>query len=239
MYRRRIKREELIAESYLNSLGIGDVVFEPDGNIPPDFLLKETTAIEVRRLNQHFFAKGEGRGLEEARIPLFGILQSTLAEFDPLYRGNSYWVSVRFRRPVGKSSANKRAIAKILTALLDKPLQLPCDLKVTESIGLHVFSSQPVEGKVFRFAGGTDRESGGWVLSEFTKNFKYCVEEKTRKVEDYRERYASWWLVLVDHIAHGFEENERKELRSMIGPIVSWDKVIVLDSLSGNSILEI
>ena len=65
------------------------------------------------------------------------------------------------------------------------------------------------------------------------------VEEKTRKVKDYRERYASWWLVLVDHIAHGFEENERKELRSMIGPIISWDKVIVLDSLSGNGILEI
>ncbi|MEZ4719401.1 MAG: hypothetical protein R2851_25450 [Caldilineaceae bacterium] len=34
--------------------GFENVVYEPDGNIPPDFLVDERIAIEVRRLNQNF-----------------------------------------------------------------------------------------------------------------------------------------------------------------------------------------
>ncbi len=234
-----MKREERIAKTYLNSLGIGDIVFEPDGNIPPDFLLNKAIAIEVRRLNQHSFRNGEVRGLEEKRMPLFGLMRSALSEFDSLYDGRTYWISVRFRRPVGKSNVNREAIVKALTAFLNTSFQLPCNLDVTESIRLRIFSSQAVEGQVFRFAGGTDRDSGGWVLSEFTKNFNHCVEEKTRKIKDYRDKYGSWWLVLVDHIAHGFDETEEKEIKSMIKTNNSWDKVIVLDSLSGNSVLQI
>lgn len=234
-----MNREERIAGTYLKSLGVGEVVFEPNGNIPPDFSLAGRIAIEVRRLNQHSFRNGEIRGLEETSIPLFGLLPSALSEFDSLYEGHSYWVSIRFRRPIGKSSFVKKAITKALSAFLKEPLQLPCDLRVTENIYFHLFSSQAVEGKVFRFASGTDRESGGFVLSEFTKNFKHCVEEKAQKVKNYRDRYSLWWLVLVDHIAHGFEEAAKDEVKSMIGPITPWDKVVVLDSISGNRMLEI
>ena len=234
-----MKREEQTAETYLKSLDIGDVVFEPDGNIPPDFLLNGTIAIEVRRLNQHFFTHDIVRGLEETRMPLFGLLESSLREFDSLYEGRSYWVSVEFRRPVGKSNANKKAIVKALTGFLNKPFQPPYDLKVTEKIHFHIFLSQPFEGRVFRFAGGINRESGGWVMSEFTKNFNHCVEEKTQKIKDHRHKYISWWLVLVDQIAHGFDEGEKDEVKSMTCSNSSWEKVIVLDSLSGNRILEI
>ena len=44
---------------------------------------------------------------------------------------------------------------------------------------------------------------------------------------------------LVDQIAHGFDENEKDEVKSMVSANTSWDKVIVLDSLTGNNILEI
>jgi hypothetical protein len=234
-----MKREEQIAETYLKSLGFMDVVFEQEGNIPPDFSLDGTVAVEVRRLNQHSYGEKKVRGLEEARIPLFGLLESCLSEFDKLYNGRSYWVSVRFHRPIGKSSSNRRAILETLSVFLNETAQIPCDIKVTESIYLHIFESQTVEGRVFRFAGGTDRESGGWVLPEFAKNFKYCVEEKTQKIKAYRNKYSTWWLILLDQIAHGFEENEKEEVKAMISTSSSWDKVIVLDSLSGSRVLEI
>ena len=125
-----------------------------------------------------------------------------------------------------------------LTDFLNRPSQLPCDVKVTENIYFHIFSSQAVEGKIFRFAGGTDRESGGWVLSEFIMNFKHCVEEKTQKIKNHQDEYFLWWLVLVDQIAHGFDENEKDEIKSMVSVNISWNKVIVLDSLSGNNVLE-
>lgn len=237
--KREMNREEKITEAYLKSLCFKDVVFEPDGNIPPDFLIDGRIAVEVRRLNQHFFTKDEVRGLEETMIPLFRLLESSLSDFDSHYKGCSYWVTIRFHRPVGKGSTNKKAIVKTLTDFLSRPFPLPCDVKVTENIYFHIFPSQAVMGKVFRFAGGTDRESGGWVLDEFKKNFNYCVEEKTKKIKDHYGKYASWWLVLVDHIAHSFNESDKNEMKSMVSSNSSWVKVIVLDSLTGNNLLEI
>jgi hypothetical protein len=49
--------KEKIAQNYLVSLGFKDIVFEPDGNIPPDFAVEGKIAVEVRRLNQNYFAR--------------------------------------------------------------------------------------------------------------------------------------------------------------------------------------
>lgn len=238
-YARPMNREEIITEAYLKSLVVKDVVFEPDGNIPPDFSIEGRIAVEVRRLNQHSFTKDQVRGLEEDRIPLFKLLESSLSEFDSQYKGCSYWVSIRFHRPVEKGNTNKKAIVKALTDFLSRPFPLPCDVKVIENIYFHIYPSQAVAGRVFRFAGGTDRESGGWVLAEFKKNFNHCIEEKTEKIKSHHDKYTSWWLVLVDQIAHGFNESEKDEVKSMVSANTYWDKVIVLDSLTGNNILEI
>jgi hypothetical protein len=41
--KREMNREEKITEAYLKSLGFKDVIFEPDGNIPPDFSIDGRT----------------------------------------------------------------------------------------------------------------------------------------------------------------------------------------------------
>ncbi|MNE64604.1 hypothetical protein D3C80_1600240 [compost metagenome] len=46
-------RSEELAKAYLESLGLGPVAYEPDGHVPPDFMIGDI-AIEVRRLNQNF-----------------------------------------------------------------------------------------------------------------------------------------------------------------------------------------
>jgi len=234
-----MNREERITEAYLKSLGFKNVIFEPDGNIPPDFSIDGRIAVEVRRLNQHFFRKDEVQGLEEGRLPLFKLLQSCLSEFNPEYKGDSYWVSIRFRRPIEKGPTVKKAIHKALTDFLTNPFPLPYDVKVTKSISIRIFSSQPVDGRVYQFAGGTDRESGRFALAEFKKNFDHCVEGKSKKIKRYYDRYTSWWLVLVDKIAYGFDESEKKEIKSMVSMNSYWDKVIVLNSLNGDNILGI
>lgn len=40
-------RTELLAKAFLELLGHTDLTYEPDGKVPPDFLLKDGTAIEV------------------------------------------------------------------------------------------------------------------------------------------------------------------------------------------------
>ena len=234
-----MNREEKITEDYLKSLGYKDVVFEPDGNIPPDFLIDGRIAVEVRRLNQHFFTEDEVKGLEEGRIPLFNLLQSSFGEFDTQYKDRSYWVSIIFNRPIKCAKIVKKAIRKSLTDFLGKPAPLPCKVNVTEGMYFCVYPSKPVEGIIFRFAGGIDRESGGFVLSEFKKNFDHCMKEKSEKINDYYAKYDSWWLVFVDQVAYGFDEGEKKEIKSMVSVNSCWNKIIVLNSLNGNNILEI
>ena len=192
----------------------------------------------MRRLNQHFFTEDQVKGLEGARIPLFNLLQTSLSEFDTQYKGNSYWVSVKFSRPLESGKTVRKAIHKSLTNFLSNPASLPFNIKVTERIYFHVSPSKAVEGRVFRFAGGIDRESGGFVLFEFKRNLENCMKEKSAKINDHHSRYKSWWLVLVDQIAYGFDEDEKKEIKSMVKADSGWDKVIVLYSY-GKNILEI
>jgi hypothetical protein len=234
-----MNREEEITETYLKSLGFTDVIFEPDGNIPPDFTIDGRIAVEVTRLNQHFFTKDEVIGLEEHRIPLFKLIESSLKEFDSQYRGYSYWVSIRFHRPIDRGNTNKKAITKALSEFMCKPFPLPYNIEVTENINFHIWSRQAIEGKVFRFAGGTDRESGGFVLSEFKRNFDHCVKEKSEKIKGHYDKYTSWWLVLIDTIAYGFDEDDKNEIKLMVTMNPVWDKVIVLDGIKGKNILEI
>lgn len=84
-----MNRKEKIIENYLKSLGFSDIIYEPNGNVPPDFLVDKTIAIEVRRLNQQYFTPKGTDGLEEQRFPFFNLLESCLAEFNSKYQGNS------------------------------------------------------------------------------------------------------------------------------------------------------
>jgi len=47
---------ETLAKEYLRFLGYTDIIYEPDGNIPPDFLVNGRIAVEVRRLNQNLLS---------------------------------------------------------------------------------------------------------------------------------------------------------------------------------------
>jgi hypothetical protein len=50
---------------YLAHRGFVDIKHEPDGNVPPDFLVNDRIAVEVRRLIQHEDSAGRPRGLSE------------------------------------------------------------------------------------------------------------------------------------------------------------------------------
>ena len=57
-------------EAYLRHCGYEDIVYEPDGKVPPDFLVNRRIAVEVRRLNQNFKHEGRIEGLEQVSIRL-------------------------------------------------------------------------------------------------------------------------------------------------------------------------
>ena len=56
---------EKVVFQYLKSRGFINIVYEPDGNIPPDFTIDGRNAVEVRRLNENEKTTTGHRGLEE------------------------------------------------------------------------------------------------------------------------------------------------------------------------------
>ena len=81
----RIKKSEQWAYEYLVDRGFADLIYEPDGNVPPDFLIDGYIAVEARRLNQNEESTGGYRGLEEVWQPLDKLVQKVVAStFDKL-----------------------------------------------------------------------------------------------------------------------------------------------------------
>jgi hypothetical protein len=79
---------ETLAFEFLHSRGVTEIVYEPHGNVPPDFVCAGKTAVEVRRLNQH---DGYGRGLEQVSLPLAMRFNALLASLGPAQGASWFW----------------------------------------------------------------------------------------------------------------------------------------------------
>lgn len=113
---------EQLVEKYLQELGLGEVVFEPDGNIPPDFSINKSIAVEVRRLNQnHESPDGSTQGLEEAALPLEQHLENFLPTLGPSQTGESWFVGIEFHRPMGPWKPIRTQIERQLRAFMLEP----------------------------------------------------------------------------------------------------------------------
>jgi hypothetical protein len=218
---------EAIANEFLNNIGFASVVYEPDGNIPPDFLADGRVAVEVRRLNQNHDSGDGKRGLEEVTIPLWkNMIKLTLSLGPPV--GESWVVSIRYTRPV---RSWKELAPKIKSALIAFKNQHPQSNGLIYSDGrLHVEltgAGHPLP-TYFRMASRIDAQAGGFVVAEMLSNIQYCIDEKIRKIANFRSKYREWWLVLVDRTGLGFDFYDKEQLLAHIKRPTGWDKIVVI-----------
>lgn len=231
--------EEKIAEIYLKSLDIGEIRFEPDGNITPDFSINNYLGVEARRLNQHFFKEERPVGLEQLEFPLWDMFIDVLRSFDKDFQGESYWISINFQRPLEISMKElKTQMKETLSFFLKTRPNLPCELQVNEQVNYYIFQSEPEENEVFREAGISDTDSGGFIISTYTENINHCIGEKSTKISNVFSRYKEWWLLLVNTMAWGMSEKERNEIKKHITQLGRFDKVLLIDR-EGNLLLAI
>lgn len=215
---------ENLAYQYLSSLGLGDVRYEPDGNVPPDFLVDGRIAVEVRRLNQNYVSESGTSGLEEFRTPLRKNMPKLLASLGPSTAGRSWRVDYRFRRPVPLSMSKLfQAIRSRLEAFRDG-LQEGTEFIITNGFRLTLTPIGKPHSNCFIAGGCLDRDSGGYVIPELVKNIQICIQEKSRKVASVRANYPEWWLILIDQINDGQRESLHVKH--------DWDKVIVVNPLN-------
>ena len=226
-----MNRDEHIVESYLSSLNLGKVVYEPDGKVPPDFLVDGRIAVEVRRLNQHRQVKGRSRGLEEDSIPLRQKFENLLKEF-----GNSgeatWFVMFRYHRPLPNWRELKAKIKDALFEFLRSPVNEAWRIPISEHFEITTLRASESHNRTFLLGGYTDMDAGGWVVSEIIRNLSAYLIEKSKKVTPYRSKYPTWWLIFVDHIGHARDE---QEVRKHIVRPEEWNRILLLSPVDNCS----
>ena len=228
---------EELAEKLLRHMGFLSVVYEPDGNVPPDFLVDGRIAVEVRRLNQSHDSGSGMRGLEETFIPLWPKIENLVHSLGPA-KDESWFVFFRFSRPVQPWKSLEPKLRAALTAFMAQADRSRCVVYEENGFELEVArASQPLE-HYFRMGGSSDREAGGFIVSEMLENITHCANEKLQKISRVRNKYKEWWLVLPDHIGLGLSEYDRQQFLAHAKRPTGWDKIIVVDPRDPTSWVE-
>jgi hypothetical protein len=233
---------ERLAEQFLLGLGVGAVVFEPDGNVPPDFAVGRNIGVEVRRLNQNYvWSDGSTEGLETLAIPLWQRLKRLLLSLGPSVGGESWFVGMDFRRPIGPWRPLEAKIKKALFAFMQSSTRTRTSIQVLPNFELDLICASKDHGTFFLLGASSDDDSGGWVMGEVERNLRICITEKERKIAPYRSQYTEWWLVLIDHIDFSMDLDDREVFRAEVMPGVphSFDKIILIDPRDYQSAFEV
>lgn len=220
--------DEKLAESYLKSLELDSVIFEPDGNVPPDFLINQQVAVEVRRLNQH----KKGEGLETSWYRLFYIIKGILDDFGKADSAETYFVSYYFSRPIG---FRKNLRSKIKT-VLENHLILggSKNYYLGEFLEINIFPSSNALNQTYNIGAISDRDGGGFVVANVYQNLLHIIREKEKKITPYNKKYPHWWLIVIDHISYGLDQTDKSQLRDIMPIETVFEKVILLNKKDGS-----
>jgi hypothetical protein len=234
-------REETLAKEHLLSLGFKDenIVYEPDGNIPPDFLINGEVAIEVRRLNQHSEVGTKAKGLEVEVTPLIQAVEKMFPKLNKPDHKTSYFVFVRFKRPLVQTKEAVKLVKSELESFLKSKDISNTEIEINENLTIRIFKSEEKFEDTFVLGAYLDLDSGGWILSEIHRNLAIVIPEKERKVRKYKTKYPKWWLVLIDYIGYDLSERDTTELKKMKPLKIGFDKVILVSPLKPDKGIEI
>jgi len=224
--------EEALVLSILKKNYQEKIIFEPDGNIPPDFKLGDHIAIEVRRLNQHHINSENAEGLEELLFPLNDAIDEVFESFGKQKSGFSYWAGICFRRPLSMDIYDlKKQIKKELDFfLLSNFSSFPYIVNISNEFTLEIYRTKSVGKNLFRKAIELDYDAGGFVISVYIENIQYCIDEKSKKIEPYLDKYTEWWLYLVDSMQLGLDQDDIKEVRKNIKDLGNFNKVCIIEN---------
>ncbi len=238
-------------EQWLQDQGYTNIQFVTDTNDqPPDFIVNDSIAVEVRRLNWMF--GDENKGLESVEKPLEKNIRSGLEAAEPPPHGYKVYVSCDFlytelpdkNMVIGevKEAADKYVRRLNASVHHGQPLshsrdETRCGLIIRFITGT---SSATNEFKLMGVVAGVD--DSGWVARDSIDNINRSINEKTDKIRDRHDLYTEWWLVLVEHNVNPTVLRNTDELQTVRNELVDttlWSRIFILSNLEGVSPLDL
>lgn len=219
--------EEKIAYKFLEQQGLGLPVFEPDGNVSPDFTLSQRVAVEVRRLNR--ILSEDGKLTEEnAYKPVWKRLKRVLSTFDNQDNDKSFLLVIDYIVPRPLPKLTEKQISQKLQFFLNSHnSKLPYTLTLNDGLALRIFESEPIKGHTFMLASwGYDTRS---VTNLYINSVQWCIAEKSDKVKPRKHKYSEWQLLLVDSMRWGLGIEEVERIKASITDLGLFDTLVVID----------
>ncbi|MCX6320586.1 MAG: hypothetical protein NTX93_02110 [Bacteroidia bacterium] len=222
-----MKREEKIANDYFISVGFDKIQHEPDGNIPPDFLLNDSIAVEVRRLNQHFRRQKNIIPLEQLEFKLIPRIKNLIKSIEAPEINSSAFLTISFGRPL---KVDKKLISDIDIILHDhiQSIKEKREYNIRDNLKIRIWPTKRKLSHIYEIGIQSDHDSGGVIVGEIFQNLNIIIKEKVIKIEPYQKKYNEWWLLLIDHMGFGLDDLDISQLRSLSIETYSFKKVIIL-----------
>ena len=219
-------KDELRARKYLQTLQCTQVEYEPLGNVTPDFLLDKKIAVEVRRLNRNYIDGKNLISIENLEIHLIKSIKKLIENFKCNPYSNSSHISVTLSEPVnaqdiiGINKRVKRILKKHTNKISTKKSYSICDfLSLT-------FTPVAKESNIYTY---TDCNGDAtWIIHALHKHIQEVIDEKNEKIEKNFSLYEQWWLLLVDSIVYGLDNEDFEKLKRIKLNKHKFAKVIIL-----------
>jgi hypothetical protein len=218
---------ETRAREHLLSRGFADLIFEPDGNIPPDFLVAGRIAVEVSRLSQRVESGGGVESLEELAIPLIDRIQALAATFGPPV-DESWLLTLEFERPLPRWRHLSERVKAFLLEVRALGRGQGLEAQIHPNLRIEATPKSPIQDEMFHLALIHDNDAGGWVLDELANSLRHVLEEKTSKIAPFVNRYPEWWLLLLDHV--NYARQSSTDIQVTVPP--PWRRLVLVDPTS-------
>ena len=227
-----MNESEMRAAAFLAHEGHKDIVHHPDGqHLPPDFLVDQRIAVEVRRLNQNYVGKRRIEGLEEEAIRLRDRIRKLALSFGPPTQGASWFLTLDFRRPVARWKTLEPKLHQVLQGFMDG-IHSETRVWLGDGFALELFRANRAHQTFYVPGPPDDDDAGGWLIPEMQRNLQICICEKTRKISQYKSKYPEWWLVFDDRIGYGLDDSDREQFREIVTlPAHDFDRIVLVNPL--------
>lgn len=239
-----IKGDESIVREYLKSLGYKKIVYEPEPNSPPDFLINDDIAIEVRRLNKNL-RSDEARfgfyGADNLTFKLSSLIKNVVdsINLEAEVKG-SILFNYGFKNPVNMARPLKKKIKAIFQEQLEHllknqpyinndPKSVNNEVYANDNLWFTFFKSHSQLNETFVLISSVNHdlttwESGQQVLAE---NIELVIREKEAKIGSKFNQHNYWWLILVDYINYR-RDNPQENFSTMIKDNMKFDKLVII-----------
>jgi hypothetical protein len=223
-------REEQLIIDNLTFQGYKKIEFEPDGNVPPDILVDNMIAIEVRRLNQNQVIGDGFQGLEQDEYTIYGLLRKIMDDVSDENFDRSAFVGFFFNRPLPDKKEVKKKVTDILVNHKTHMSEHK-EYKVSDNFKLKIFPSSNKLQKQYQYGISSDGDTGGFVVGLIHKNLQLIIKEKEDKTRSFKLKYPEWWLAVVDTIGYGLTDLDLEHFYELPKIIHDFDRILLVSPL--------